>query len=81
MTENASIHGQGAFDPFSMAGLVDSSLRPPDRRLDDNCGSFSRLGSTTIVDKVARGAGFLPGCRAGRNGLPSLDLGSKGALF
>ena len=28
MTENVSIHGQGTFDPFSMAGLVDSSLRP-----------------------------------------------------
>jgi hypothetical protein len=28
MTENASMHRQGAFDPFSMAGLVDASLRP-----------------------------------------------------
>src|SRR2546427_8027993 len=28
MTENASIHGQGAYDPLSMAGLLDSSLRP-----------------------------------------------------
>src|SRR5439155_21413615 len=28
MTENASINGHGAYDPLSMAGLVDSSLRP-----------------------------------------------------
>jgi hypothetical protein len=28
MTENAPPNGQGAFDPLSMAGLVDSSLRP-----------------------------------------------------
>src|SRR5213080_5473540 len=28
MTENASIHGQGAYDPASIAGMVDSSLRP-----------------------------------------------------
>jgi hypothetical protein len=28
MTENAPMRGQGAFDPLSMAGLVDSSLRP-----------------------------------------------------
>jgi len=28
MTENAPIRGQGVFDPLSMAGLVDSSLKP-----------------------------------------------------
>jgi len=28
MTENAPIPSQGAYDPLSMAGLVDSSLRP-----------------------------------------------------
>ena len=28
MTENAPIRGQGALDPLSMAGLVDSSLKP-----------------------------------------------------
>jgi hypothetical protein len=28
MTENASIEREQAFDPLSMAGLVDSSLRP-----------------------------------------------------
>jgi hypothetical protein len=28
MTENAPIANQGAYDPLSMAGLVDSSLRP-----------------------------------------------------
>ena len=28
MTENASIHGQGTYNPLSMAGLLDSSLRP-----------------------------------------------------
>ncbi len=28
MTENASIQREQAFDPLSMAGLVDSSLRP-----------------------------------------------------
>src|SRR5437016_13346156 len=28
MTENASLTGQGAHDLLSMAGLVDSSLRP-----------------------------------------------------
>ena len=28
MTENASLNGHGAYDPLSMAGLVDSSLKP-----------------------------------------------------
>jgi hypothetical protein len=28
MTENAPMNGQGAFDPLSMAGLLDSSLKP-----------------------------------------------------
>ena len=28
MTENAPMHGRGAYDPLSMAGLLDSSLRP-----------------------------------------------------
>ena len=28
MTENAPIRGQGTFDPLSMTGLVDSSLKP-----------------------------------------------------
>jgi hypothetical protein len=28
MTENAPIRGQGVFDPLSMAGLIDSSLKP-----------------------------------------------------
>ena len=28
MTENAPFSGQGAYDPLSMAGLLDSSLRP-----------------------------------------------------
>src|SRR5207302_8525140 len=28
MTENAPLSGQGAYDPLSMAGLLDSSLRP-----------------------------------------------------
>ena len=28
MTANAPIRGQGVFDPLSMAGLVDSSLKP-----------------------------------------------------
>jgi hypothetical protein len=28
MTENVPMNGQGAFDPLSMAGLLDSSLKP-----------------------------------------------------
>src|SRR6266849_3586539 len=28
MTENAPMNGQGAFDPLSMAGPLDSSLKP-----------------------------------------------------
>src|SRR3989442_13008410 len=28
MTENAPFSGQGTYDPMSMAGLLDSSLRP-----------------------------------------------------
>jgi len=28
MTENAPMHGRVAYDPLSMAGLLDSSLRP-----------------------------------------------------
>src|SRR6266566_263493 len=28
MTENAPFSGQGTYDPLSMAGLLDSSLRP-----------------------------------------------------
>src|SRR5436305_1299094 len=28
MTDNAPLNGHGAYDPLSMAGLVDSSLKP-----------------------------------------------------
>ena len=44
MTENAPIRGQGIFDSLSMAGLVDSSLRPG--------GSLSLTFSDGIVHVV-----------------------------
>jgi hypothetical protein len=49
MTENAPIRGQGIFDSLSMAGLVDSSLRPG--------GSISLTFSDGIVHVMLDQAG------------------------
>jgi hypothetical protein len=49
MTENAPIRGQEAFDPLSMAGLVDSSLKPG--------GSISLTFSDGIVHVMLDQAG------------------------
>ena len=49
MTETAPMHGRGAYDPLSMAGLVDSSLRPG--------GSISLTFSDGIVHVMLDQAG------------------------
>ena len=49
MTENAPLRGQGAFDPLSMTGLVDSSLKPG--------GSISLTFSDGIVHVMLDQAG------------------------
>ncbi len=80
MTENTPSPSQGAYDPLSMAGLVDSSLRPG--------GSISLTFSDGIIHVMLDQTGDWT-ITAGlsvlsdrlRNGLPSLDLGPKGALF